>query len=279
MSIKLLPLYCLFLPAITNWIGVTAQQNVTDDFGLRQGFWILKGVEAKEKEGYYLDTAKYMEGNYKDNRKEGLWTKYYTNSWSKRSEITYEHDIPNGPYRLYYKDGKLQEEGILVNGDNRDSIIKYWNNDSLRQVKRFDEEGREHGYVISYFPNGQIKKKYKSNHGVIVDTLVEYGSTNILRHFAVYDSLGNVLVDQRFSTSVIPHIGIHNKRPCLEKDIPDSLIEQRISVVRSNKLLADGIFEGRCLRFGRYYVYDGDGGLLSIQLWGNGEFVRDELED
>jgi len=256
-----------------------SQQSVTDDFGRRQGYWILKGVEAKEKEGYYRDTAKYMEGTYKDDLKEGMWIKYYTNSWNKRSEITYVHDVPNGPYRLYYKDGHLQEEGLLLNGDNRESIIKYWNNDTLRQTKHFDNEGREHGAVISYFPNGEIKQKHKSVHGVIVDTLVEYGSAHILKHFAVYDSLGVVLEDQRYSTSIIPRIGIHNKRPCLEKEIPDSLKEKRITVVRSNKLLADGIFEGRCLRFGRYYVYDGDGGLLTIQLWGNGEFVRDELED
>lgn len=237
----------------------------------------MPGKEAKE--GYYCDTCKYQEGNYVDNKKDGIWTKYYTNTWIKRAEVTYENDLPNGPYTLYYKDGRVMERGMLQDGDNFGELKKFWANDTVRQLKTFNSNGEVDGYMYDYFPNGQIKRISKFNNGIQIDTMIEYASAGMIYRWSVYDSLGNDIENKRYKTDVFPHIGMMNKKPCLEKPLADSLEEVPVSIVRYGRLHADGVFEGRCLRFGRYYLYNGDGTLKSIQFWGGGKFIRDELDD
>ena len=273
--------FCFILIFISGVFCVIAQEkktlNVTDDFGRKQGFWVHKGDVAIE--GYYCDTCKYKEGFYVDDSRNGLWTKFYTNTWLVKSEMTYSNNIPNGPYVLYFRDGKVQEQGTLLNGENSGPLIKYWNNDSIKETKNYDELGRLHGYVVNYFPNGTIRLKYKYRHDVKVDTLWEFGSMNVVTRMTCFDSLGNQLWDKRNSTRNIPTVGMVQGRPCLSGRIPDTLSKKEISVVNGSRLLAYGTFEGTFLLTGRYYTYNGDGGLISVQYWANGHFVRDEMEE
>lgn len=273
---NLLTLLAFFVPVLL-WAQPTNVQNVTDDFGKKQGFWVHKGNEALER--FYCDTCRYKEGFYSDDLKVGVWTKYYTNSTAKQSEITFDNDLPNGPYTLYYQDGKIQEKGTLLNGKNVGEMIKFWTNDSVKQRKTFDENGVLHGYVMEFFPNGQLKLKYKRNKGVRVDTLVEYGSMNQTIHTVYYDSLGDIISQTRSYPKGIPTTTFINKRPGLERELPDSLSNCEVSIVRSGKLFVEGTFSGRMLNTGRYYVYDHNGILTGIQFWANGHFVRDEYID
>ena len=60
--------------------------NKMDPMGQRQGHWIIKGYMVNDKA--YPADATVEEGDYKDNRKEGLWKKYWPDGKLK-SEIVY----------------------------------------------------------------------------------------------------------------------------------------------------------------------------------------------
>ena len=86
--------------------------NRTDAQGQRQGYWIIKGSMLSD--ATYKPEEKVEEGNYKNNRKDGLWKKYWPGG-KLRNEINYALGKPTGEYKLFYENGKLEEHGFWVN--------------------------------------------------------------------------------------------------------------------------------------------------------------------
>ncbi|MEO9532605.1 MAG: hypothetical protein ABJG68_16380 [Crocinitomicaceae bacterium] len=91
--------------------GQSDTLNQTDKEGLRQGYWIIYGADKPEKG--YCDTCKIEEGTYIDDRKNGVWKKYYKDSQTVRLQGTYVRGRPNGPYIKYYENGCSREEGTF----------------------------------------------------------------------------------------------------------------------------------------------------------------------
>ncbi len=60
--------------------------NKTDAKGQRQGYWIIKGDMVND--AAYKPESKVEEGRYSDNRKDGLWKKYWPNG-----KITFCHQL------------------------------------------------------------------------------------------------------------------------------------------------------------------------------------------
>ena len=65
--------------------------NKKDQTGLRQGYWIITGEMLGDRT--YAAGAKVEEGYYKDDRRHGVWKKYYPTG-KLRSEITYNIGRP-----------------------------------------------------------------------------------------------------------------------------------------------------------------------------------------
>ena len=55
-------------------------------------------------------------GAYKDGKKHGLWTTYYSNQQIKDIG-TYENGVYNGKWTFYYENGEKEKEGTLRDGN------------------------------------------------------------------------------------------------------------------------------------------------------------------
>ena len=109
--------------------------NKKDAIGKRQGKWVLTG-KTKRLPGYGPDT-KVEEGTYKNSKKVGSWTSYYSNG-KKKNEITYKFGRPNGPYKTYYVNGILEEEGNWKSNRNVGTFKRYHKNGNVSQSFNFN---------------------------------------------------------------------------------------------------------------------------------------------
>ena len=112
--------------------------NRIDANNLRQGAWKVFGKD-KKLEGFSLDQL-IEEGEYMDNRKVGIWKKYFSNG-KLQNEITYKSGRPNGFAKIYYENGNLKEEG-LWKGNKWIGNYKY------------------------YYENGMIYHEFSFNHNL-----------------------------------------------------------------------------------------------------------------
>jgi antitoxin component YwqK of YwqJK toxin-antitoxin module len=83
--------------------------NKTDSEGKKQGKWIYYGKDRPE-EGYPAN-GKIEEGNYKDDRREGIWVKYHTDGITPRLKGDYVNNRHQGSYVKYHPNGKIKEQG------------------------------------------------------------------------------------------------------------------------------------------------------------------------
>lgn len=94
---------------------------------------------------WYLSINNFIEkGQFINGVMVGKWITYYDNE-NIRTEISYENGLENGPYILYYPNGKKMINGYFVNG-KREGIWSF-----------FDQNGNK--YLTIEYKNG-IEKRY-----------------------------------------------------------------------------------------------------------------------
>ncbi len=87
--------------------GCAFGQNKKDDKGRRQGYWIIYGIDRPQTG--YADSTKVEEGNYIDDRKEGIWKKYNSDG-SVRITGEYRNNRAFAPQvQIRYSSGKVKE--------------------------------------------------------------------------------------------------------------------------------------------------------------------------
>ncbi|XOV68644.1 MAG: toxin-antitoxin system YwqK family antitoxin [Fluviicola sp.] len=86
--------------------------NQIDANGRKQGHWIYYGKDRPEMG--YPDDGKIEEGTYIDNRKEGIWTKYYNDGKTPKLRGEYQNNRPTGKYWKFDPDGAVLEEGVFT---------------------------------------------------------------------------------------------------------------------------------------------------------------------
>ncbi len=64
---------------------------------------------------YYPNHQKYMEGEYKNNKRDGLWISWYQNG-NKWSEGIFKEGLDDGYRYIFHENGKKQIEGNYKNG-------------------------------------------------------------------------------------------------------------------------------------------------------------------
>lgn len=147
--------------------GQSDTLNQTDSKGLKQGYWIITG-EMRPDKGYCLECI-YEEGIYEDDRKNGIWKKYYRDGRTVRLQGTYVNNRPNGPYIKYYENGCVREEGTFEYKKKRS--YKLYNEDcELQQERFFDAEGKE-VKSVQYFKNGckELETVHRQDGSFIID--------------------------------------------------------------------------------------------------------------
>ena len=83
--------------------------NQVDENGRKQGHWIYYGKDRPDY-GYPLD-GKVEEGYYKDDRKEGIWTKYHNDGKTPKLKGEYHNNRPSGRYWKISPEGFVFEKG------------------------------------------------------------------------------------------------------------------------------------------------------------------------
>lgn len=126
--------------------------NVIDENNLKQGFWIFYGKDKRLPD--YEDEDKVEEGRYTDNRKSGIWKKYFA-SGTLQNEITYQNSRPNGYARIYYANGQLKEEGIWKGNKWTGDYKLYHENGNLYHEFNFNPKGKREGTQTYYYEDGQ----------------------------------------------------------------------------------------------------------------------------
>jgi len=163
----------ILLAILTFTISFNFAQDINkkDANGLKQGKWI-----------FYYDDAKTQikqEGEYKDNKKTGVWKAYYSSGKAK-SEITYVKNKPNGYAKFYYENGNVSEEGIWK-GNKWTGEYKYFHkNGNPSYVWHYNESGKRTGEQKYYHENGKIMIEGNWQDGKEQGTIKEYDKTGKL---------------------------------------------------------------------------------------------------
>jgi uncharacterized protein len=116
----------------------------------------------EDKQGHYIyfyeNGQKESEGNYLDNKRDGVWSYWYENG-QKKSEGMNVGNKAEGLWEYWYESGEKKSEGKFLN-DQKDGTWNYWyTNGKLQFVETFKKCVMS--YSEGYFENGVMK--YKGN--------------------------------------------------------------------------------------------------------------------
>ncbi|PLX18283.1 MAG: hypothetical protein C0599_12400 [Salinivirgaceae bacterium] len=131
----------------------------------KQGQWIYFYDDNREQPK--------MKGQFVNNKREGVWIKYYENG-NRKNEVTYENGKPKGLVRFYYENGNVQEEGNWQ--------VEYWvgeyryyhENGILSYEFLFDQNGKRTGEQNYYYETGDLMVTGEWSQGKEAGVVTEY---------------------------------------------------------------------------------------------------------
>jgi len=263
--------------------------NKVDENNLKQGPWIYFG-RMKKRPGYG-DDSKIEEGEFKDNRKLGIWISYFPDGQVK-SEITFQSNRPKGPYKVYYPNGVLQEEGSWQSNRNVGTFKRFHENGKLQQSFNFNASGKREGRQEYYHENGQLMIEGDWNGGKEGGELKEYyanGELRSVKHFndGSIDAAKTKTFEPQKTIAAVestPTIEPPKDEP-IKRTVVVNKAQQKPNVgyfdgngshtlYNKNKQISQkGIFKKGKLMDGKWYRYDDNGLLSNIEIYKNGVYV------
>ncbi|HEU4716465.1 MAG TPA: hypothetical protein VFU15_01475 [Bacteroidia bacterium] len=260
-------------------------KNFVDPSGKRQGWWVITGKMRPDLKGYGPD-AKVEEGNYKDSQKTGVWTEYYANG-NKKSELTYVNNRPNGHAVMYNDNGKKSEEGTWVGTRWTGPYTLYYDDGTPRQSFNYNQLGRRDGTQTYYHPNGKVAITVDMKDGKETGWKKEYDENgNLIRETYFNDG---VIDASKTKTYNVPPAPV-SKAPEEDKmkktppPPPDPNFKPNKGVFngegdwilyKNGQITMKGTFHKNRLVDGEERIYDGNGMLVRIKLYKNGQYVGD----
>jgi antitoxin component YwqK of YwqJK toxin-antitoxin module len=257
--------------------------NKKDQTGLRQGYWIITGEMLGDRT--YAAGAKVEEGYYKDDRRHGVWKKYYPTG-KLRSEITYNVGRPEGPYTIYYTNGNLEEKGNWDDGKNIGEFKRFFENGKPQQQFFFDESGKRNGTQYYYHDNGNLALVVDIVNGKENGDMKRYSPEGVLledKEFANGDvRMVNFKSEKAIRSAGSQKTDAYNKNLGREsvvvKDKPNpasafqpdafnTLYDSNGNVTQS------GEFKEGKLYNGKWYRYNSSGVLTKIDLYRKGRYI------
>jgi len=259
--------------------------NIIDENNLKQGFWIFYGKDKRLPD--YEDEDKVEEGRYIDNRKSGIWKKYFS-SGSLQNEITYQNSRPNGYAKIYYSNGQVKEEGIWKGNKWTGDYKLYHENGNLYHEFNFNPKGKREGEQTYFHENGEKMIQGTWAEGKESGTITEW-----------YED-GTVKSEKNFDGGTLDVASVKHYEPTQavasaveEKEEPKG---SGIAVAKGEKVMHIGKFDGNGehklynrnkqiskdgnfvnnkLIDGKWYRYNTSGILLRIEVYKNGAYVGD----
>ncbi len=198
---KAIRIYFILMFLTISLIGQDAKEivkesgnnNVTDNNGLKQGFWeevqsdmVLRGSYLNgKKEGTWViynnnktqineittykddfkngielkfDAAGYVisENYYVNDKLSGICREYERSKLTK--EISYKDGVFNGKYLVNYSDGKTREEAFYTNGE-KNGVSKWYYNTGKIAVEYYYVNGSLEGVQKEYYETGQVRSE------------------------------------------------------------------------------------------------------------------------
>lgn len=257
--------------------------NRKDAEGKKQGRWIYFGKD-RPQEGYPAD-GKIEEGDYKDDRKEGVWIKYHNDGATPKLKGEYVNNRPQGPYVKFYPNGKVKEQGVFVRNLYQDSLKRYHENGKLEYEAKYNDAGKEQGTVKYFYPNGQLEFEYTAQDGKPAGKATRYYENGDIKEVIFYGADGQVekseqremvspaikVADPGASRETAPKLGATPKTKGA-KFQPNGYNK----VYNANdEIWQDGNFKNGLLWDGKVYEYDRDGILLKVKIYKNGVYHSD----
>lgn len=238
--------------------------NRIDDNNLKQGMWVI----------FNNDTGKKNDaGLYKNNKKNGIWKKYYK-SGTIKSEITYLNNIPTGYAKFYYANGNVSEEGIWKINKWTGNYKYYFENGKLSYDWNYNARGKRTGEQKYYHENGNLMIEGDWDNGKESGVLKEYyadGSLKSEKSFA----------DGKLDETLVKHY---------KKQETKSIVTKKEKSTESLKLFTgngyyklkkknkkvdrEGEFLNGRLVDGKRYFYNSKGELIKTSIYKNGKLIR-----
>ncbi len=264
--------------------GRTINQTID---GKKEGPWVIF-AKMRNLKGYQPDD-KYEEGDYKSNRKTGIWKRYYA-SGNLKSEITYSNGRASGAFTTYYDEpGKVEEQGNQKGRVLTGSFKRYHPNGTIAQEKNFNDKGQSEGPQKYVFENGVVELEFTTKAGVETGTATRRYPNGDIKEVVEYGA-GGVVEKREQKERVNPPVDLDkDKEDAKETEKVGGTIQddgKEVSVVsipdgkrkvyNDNKdIWMDGTFEGGRLKDGKLYIYDSDGLLEKVEIYKNFKYAAD----
>ena len=266
----------LLITIFTFWISFSFSQDINkkDANGLKQGKWV-----------FYYDDAKTQikkEGEYKDNKKTGIWKEYYA-SGKIKSEITFVKNKANGYAKFYYENGNVSEEGIWKGNKWVGEYKYYHKNGNPSYVWHYSENGKRTGEQKYYHENGKIMIEGNWQDGKEQGTIKEYDETGKLISEKTFndgkmDETSVKIYDNKSSTKTTTtnkNVTVTNKTKTKPKEVGYFDGNGFHTVYNKYKLVErEGEFKNGRLISGKRYYYNPDKTLKKTVIYNNGNIVN-----
>ncbi|MCI5056076.1 MAG: hypothetical protein MRY83_08210 [Flavobacteriales bacterium] len=266
--------------------------NRVDDNNQKQGEWVYFGRMKNEPE--FKPDQIVEEGNFKNNRKQGVWLKYWPNG-KVHTLITYVNNVPRGEYKVYYENGQLEEHGHWKTRRNVGDFKRFYENGEPMQDFIFNQSGKRDGEQKYFYDNGQLMIIGNIQEGKEVGEFKEYYADGSLKSLKYFDEPGKVNHAKTVTKDPIDK-ALASKDPVMETidETKEAKVEEGAqqnaaqkkvnpfngngehTLYNKNKQISQkGIFKNYKLIDGQYYRYNDDGILIAIERYKKGKYVGD----
>ena len=277
--------------------------NEKDAAGQKQGHWVILNTGGKFPG--FAEGELTEEGDYLDNKKIGIWTKYYPGG-VKKHELTFTNNQPNGYAKFYYKDGLLQEEGMWKdnkwvgeyryyheNGNlfynwvynaagKREGTQQYFHENGNLMIEGSWKEGSESGLLKEYYENGSVKAEKTFAIGKI--------ETATVKNYELSKQFDDAAPKaKKLAESIRQQHQTKGVSASADKNISSVVKEEKAANVgmigdgqkttynKFGKPLLSGVFKNSMLIDGKENVYAEDGTYLKTYIVKEGKRVSEEV--
>jgi antitoxin component YwqK of YwqJK toxin-antitoxin module len=261
----------------------TANKNVVDAAGKRQGYWEITG--SMKKDSRYAPNAIVEKGQYKDSQKIGIWTEFYPNG-NKKSDLTYVNNRPNGPAVMYNENGTKSEEGTWVGTRWVGDYHLYYEDGTERQAFNYNQVGQREGKQVYKHPNGKVaievemkagkeegwKKEYDENGNLVRETYFAGGTIDPAKTKTYSTPPPQKAPEEKdINKGNAPTVTDPNFKP--NKGTFNG--EGDWILYRNGQITMKGTFKNKKLMNGEERIYDNNMMLKQIKLYKDGKYVGD----
>lgn len=281
---KILPLFVVLTLSLTvatlNASAGLQDTNKKDEQGRKQGYWVITG-SMKATPGFKPDQV-IEEGNYLDDKKNGLWKAYYANG-NKKSEVEFKNNKANGKYVTYYENGKTEEEGTWKNNMNIGTFKRWHSNGNIAQEKTMNSSGKPDGLVTYTYSNGKKEMEFTAAAGVEQGKMTRWYPNGDVMEEVTFNAGKTDEASVKKFEMVNPEVKLEDDSkvapvdPNLKANPADVKVKDGYNKLydAQNRLVQDGEFKNNKLWNGKLYVYDKNGLLLKIEMYKEGKYAGD----